>query len=213
MRSTRNANRTPGFTHIFLGSMLALCACKSTETAATTPEAAVAPAAPAQRPNDVRIANEFVATAVVLAVDAAERLVTLQREDGTYFKIRAGDEVRNFAQIAPGDRLRVRFTESMKVSLLTSGETSMAAEGAVVAGRAEAGAKPAGGVGVAVSLRVKIESIDAPRDIVVFSLESGELVTHRIATPEGRKFVSGLKVGDRVQIDYAESLALSIEKT
>ncbi len=209
MRSARNANRTPGFTHILLGSMLALCACKSTETAATTPEAA----APAQRPSDVRITNEFVATAVVLAVDAAERLVTLQREDGTYFKIRAGEEVRNFAQIAPGDSLRVRFAETLKVSLLTSGEISMATEGAAFAGRAEMGAKPAGGVGVAVSLRVMIESIDAPRDIVVFSLESGELVTHRIATPEGRKFVSGLKVGDRVQIDYAESIALSIEKT
>lgn len=196
---------------VLSGSLLALSAC--TSTAPDAAPASAAAATPSPRPGAARITNEFVATARVLVVDAAERLVTLQREDGTYFKVRAGEEVRNFAQIAPGDSLRVRFAETLQVSLLPDGEISMATEGAVVAGRAEAGAKPAGGVGAAVSLRVRIESIDAPRDIVVFSLESGELVTHRIATPEGRKFVSGLKVGDRVQIDYAETLALSIEKT
>ena len=50
------------------------------------------------------------------------------------------------------------------------------------------------------------------RDIVVFSLASGELIAHRLQTPQGREFVEGLKVGNVVQLDYAEAAALSIEK-
>lgn len=43
------------------------------------------------------------------------------------------------------------------------------------------------------------------------SLASGELIARRIQTPQGREFVSGLKVGDIVQLDYKEAAALSIE--
>jgi hypothetical protein len=58
---------------------------------------------------------------------------------------------------------------------------------------------------------VTIESIDPKRDIVVFSLASGELLSHRVATTEGRAFVRGLKIGDRVTLGYSEALAISVE--
>ena len=65
---------------------------------------------------------------------------------------------------------------------------------------------------MAVSLRVKIESIDRTREIVVFSLASGELIARRLQTAEGRELVQELEVGDLVQLDYTETLALGIEK-
>jgi hypothetical protein len=46
----------------------------------------------------------------------------------------------------------------------------------------------------------------------VFSLPSGELNAHRDATDEGRAFVRGLKVGNSVQLDDDEVLALGIDK-
>ena len=67
-------------------------------------------------------------------------------------------------------------------------------------------------MGAGISIRVRVESIDLGRDIVVFSLGSGELMARRLRTQEGRAFATSLKVGDLVQLDYTEVLALSIEK-
>jgi hypothetical protein len=47
---------------------------------------------------------------------------------------------------------------------------------------------------------------------VVFSLASGELVARRLQTAEGRAFVTSLVIGDVVQLDFTQSLALGIEK-
>ena len=164
-----------------------------------------------QEKGKAEISNEYTATAKVVAVTAASRTVTLRREDGAQFDVHAGEGVRNFDQIAVGDVLRVRYKETLAAEKVPESEASKAAL-AAVAGRAPAGGKPAAGVGVGVSLHVKIESIDREKDIVTFSLASGELISRRIQTPQGREFVKGLAVGDVVRLDYAESLALSVEK-
>lgn len=189
---------------LLLGALLALGACNSNPP----------PAQPSAQfgPKQARITSELTANAQVVAVDPAARLVTLRREDSSLFQLRCGEGVRNFAQITVGDRLRVQYQETLTASLRPAGEAATPVEAAAVAGRAAPGAKPAGGLGVLVSVRVKIESIDREREIVVFSLASGEVVARRIMTPEGREFVKGLKVGDTVQLDFTESLALAVEK-
>jgi hypothetical protein len=65
---------------------------------------------------------------------------------------------------------------------------------------------------MAVSVRVKIESIDLEHNIVVFAPVCGELIAHRLRTTEGREFVRGLEVGDTVQLDYLEALALEVQE-
>jgi hypothetical protein len=183
-------------------ALLALCACQSGPSSPPT-EA---------KSTQAEISNEYTATAQVVAVSATKRMVTLRREDGAQFDVKAGPEVRNFDQIAAGDVLRVRYKETLAAKVVPGAEASKSATAALAAGRAEAGAKPGAGVGVGVSLRVKIESIDREKDIVTFSLGSGELIAHRVQTPQGREFVEGLEIGDVVQLDYAETLALSIDK-
>ena len=196
-----------------LVALLALGACKSDDTAEAAPVAPAAsekPAAP--RTAQAQLTESHQATAEVTAVDKATRMITLRREDGQLFEVKATSEVRNFEQIAVGDQLRVQYKATLTASLRPEGESAKSAEGVLAAGRAPAGAKPAGAAGVALSVRVKIESIDRDHDLVVFSLASGELVTHRVATAEGRKFASNLKVGDTVQLSYTEAVAASIEK-
>lgn len=189
---------------LVLGSVLALAGCRSTQSGGDQ--------ADRDGPPSVSLTNEFDATAEVVEVDRAGRTVTLRRGDGRLLTLRVGPGARNFDQVAPGDQLRVRYEETLAASLRPAGDTARAVEGALGAGRSEAGAMPAGGVAMAASVRVKIESIDEPHDIVVFSLASGELIAHRLATPEGRSFVADLRVGDVVQLDYATGLALSVEK-
>jgi len=194
---------TPALPALALGTLLALAACQSQPSAADAAEPA---------PAEAELSNEYTATALVAAVDHDLRRVTLQREDGSLFPLLVGPAARNFDQLAVGDRVRVRYEESLKVSRRPAGDAAAPAEGVLGAGRTEAGAKPGGALAMAVSVRVKIESIDLAHDLAVFSLASGELIAHRLATDEGRAFAADLAVGDVVQIDYAEALALSVEE-
>ncbi len=158
------------------------------------------------------ISNEFTATAEVTAIAKAERIVTLRREDGSQFSIECGEAVRNFDQIAVGDKLRVRYKEILAATKLPAGEAARPMQGTIAAGSAKPGANPAAGVGVSANVRVKIESIDLERNVVVFSMASGEMIARSLKTPQGREFAKSLKVGDTVQLNYAQVLALSVEK-
>ncbi len=201
MNNRSTSVRVLGF--VLPAALFVLSACQSAKTTSL-------PAPPETR--RAELSNEYTAMAEVVAVVPAERRLTLRRENGSSFDLTAGEGVRNFAQIAVGDVLRVRYKETLAASLRPVGEKVEPAEGAFLAARAKPGAKPGGGLGLAVSLRVKIESIDLERNIVVFAPASGELIAHRLQTPEGREFVRGLEVGDTVQLDYAQALALSVEK-
>ena len=128
------------------------------------------------------------------------------------FQVVCGADVRNFDQIATGDTLRVKFKESLKVSLSPPGQGGPDAAAGAIAARAPVGGTPAAAAGIGVSVRVKIESIDKEHGIVVFSLPSGELISHRIQTEDGHRFVEALKIGDKVQLDYHQAFALAIEK-
>jgi len=188
---------------LFLLSLLVMLGACATDMFGTTEEHALEP---------VEISHEFTATAEVVGLNEAKRLIMLRRDDGSIFNVQAGDEVRNFKQIELGDSLRLRYRESLTATLLPAGQSSTGADIAVAAGRAQPGAKPGAGMGISVNLRVRVESIDTENDIVVFSPASGELIAHAIVTPEGRAFVKELHVGDTVQLDYTEALALSIEE-
>jgi hypothetical protein len=180
---------------LLLGALFALAACQT-----TTP------------PEPTEVSNVATVTAQVVTVDKDARLITLRREDGILFDVYAGAEVRNFDQVEAGDTLRVNYEERLAASLRPAEEGPAPARAALAAARTEPGSKPGAGIGLTVSVRVKIESIDLEHDIVVFSLASGELVAHRLATDEGRTFVKGLKLGDTVQLDYTQALAIGIEE-
>lgn len=200
-----------GLPLLFAGSLLLLASCKSEQTAPST--ASTTPSAPTAPPvRSAEIANEYTATAAVVAVAPEQRLLTLQREDGTRFDVRAGEAVRNFDQIAAGDAVRVRYKETLVAELAPGADMAKPGEASAAAARAKEGAKPGAGVGMAFSLPVRIESIDREREIVVFSPASGELLAHRVKTPQGRDFLRGLKVGDTVQVTYSQVLALTVEE-
>jgi hypothetical protein len=181
--------------------LLAAGACKSSDTPEPTKEGV-----------PTSITNEYTVSAQVVALAPSQRALSLRREDGTTIDVLVDPAVRNYDQIAVGDTLRVRYRESLSATKLPKGSTVKPAEATFAAARAEQGAKPGVGVGVTVSLRVRIESIDRERAVVVFSPASGELIARNLRTPEGRAFVEGLQVGDIVQLDYSEGLAMGVDK-
>ncbi len=163
-------------------------------------------------PTQAHISQEIVLKSTVRAVNAETREITLERQDGTKVVLVAGPELRNFAQIDVGDTVMARYRESLSALRLKPGEAGPEPTAGMAVGVAEAGSKPGVGIAAGVAVTVTVESVDTKRHIVVFTGPTGELRSVRAQRDEGRRFISGLKPGDRVKLVYTETVALTVEE-
>jgi len=145
----------------------------------------------------------------IMDVDAASRLVTIKGPEGAMVTVQAGPEVKNLAQVKPGDKVTVSYYQSIAVDLLTPGEAPKSGtETARVS--AEAGAKPAGAVGRQERKTVKILSVDPYKKAIAFRGEDGRYREVSVDEPRLEHYLTELKDGDTVEVVYTEALAVSI---
>ena len=188
---------------------------------ATQPAFAADQATPAAKPEAVAkkadkkpaaekgaIAVETVkATAKVTAIDAAKRLVTLEM-DGKSKSITCGPEVKNFDQIKVGDLLKISFVEAMAVYIQKDGAAAGSTDVSTVT-LAPKGAKPGMVVTETVTLKAKIEAVDAKKSALTVITPDGKIKTFNVA--KHVKDIKGLKKGDDIVIKFFEALAVVIE--
>jgi hypothetical protein len=149
-------------------------------------------------------------TATVEAVDQSTRMVTLKGPKGNSVTFKAGDEVRNLAQVKVGDEVKFAYYESLAVRVLKEGEAFPAAGETEAMARAKKGEKPAGVVGREVDLNVTITAIDKAAKTATLKKEDGKSVT---VTPLEPKNLDKVKVGDRLVLTFTEAVAVSVEKS
>lgn len=186
--------------------------CVALLLAAALPLACSQPKATTPGPDSAKVSETVTATAKVVSVDKASRVIELRNEKGETMRVRCGPEVRNFDQIAAGDTVRADYQTALAVALKKPDEPSTVPTLDAAAGRAPAGAAPAAGIAAQVTATVRIESVDLANHIVVFTPTGGSMQAAHVERPEGREFIRGLKKGDRVQITYSEAVALRVEK-
>ena len=162
--------------------------------------------------DSAQVTQELTAEATVKAVDQQNRLVTLEREDGSTITFLAGPEVRNLPQIAAGDKVKARYRESLLASVKKPGEAVKPTAVAAAVSRAEPGAAPGATAGQQVTVTVRIESVDTEKNRVAFTLPSGAMRIVSVKQPEMQEYIKGLKPGDQVEITYTEAVAISVEK-
>lgn len=168
----------------------------------------VAAAAPAVLPSGIVGEKLVSTTATVKAIDQKTRQVTLQRADGSLIKFRAGDEVRNLAQVKVGDEVKADYYESLAYEVRKPGDAAPGASTADVAARAALGEKPAGIAGRTTTLTATIAEIDKSAQTVTLRSPDGELMTVKARNPDNLNRVA---VGDLVDITLTEALAISVE--
>ena len=154
-------------------------------------------------------ANMFEETATVQAVDQSTRMVTLKGPKGNSITFKAGDDVRNLAQVKVGDEVTFTYFESLAVRVLKEGEVFPASGESASMSRAEPGKKPGGEIGTEKSFNATITAIDKAAKTVTLMGEDGKSVTVTPLRPE--KLVE-VKLGDRLVITYTESIAVKVEK-
>ncbi len=165
-------------------------------------------AEPPEAPVVASTTREMVAA--VDRVDARTRTIVVRGPDNRPQTLQLGPEVRNFAQIRRGDRVRLHFEEAVAVRMAPRG-SMLEPEAIVGAARAEPGARPAGGVVAATRAEVRITAVDTANNRVSFVGPSGVERTVFVRAPELREFLKTLSPGDRVDVAIAEAVAIRVE--
>ncbi len=189
-----------------LGAMLVMVAAAhgGAETA-TKPQAATKPPPSMQREKTEEM------SASVTNVDPKTREIQLTGSDGRTGSFVAGPEVKNFAQIHKGDKVVVSYYRGISAQVLPAGAApSTDVHQLDVGATAQPGEKPGAGIGSAIRGTVTVEAIDTKANTLTVLTPAGASRTVPIESDEGKAFIKKLKKGDKVDVVYAEALAVEV---
>jgi Cu/Ag efflux protein CusF len=158
-------------------------------------------------PGKATVAQAHTIVATVEAVDAAQRQVTLKGPKGKVVPLTVGPDVRNLDQVKVGDRVSVRYLESLSLALKKDGKALPSSTKASDAARAKEGERPGGAVAEQVTVTADVTAVDTKTGIITLKGPKQTVDLH-VADPEQLKLI---KVGDQIEAVYTQALALSVE--
>ena len=147
-------------------------------------------------------------TAKVIAVDPAQRTVTLQGASGQTRTIEVGDQVRNFDQIKVGDTVHAKYTHALALELKKGAATmGTPTEETAITPPPAPGAKPGGTVARKVTAMAEVVTVDPARQMVTLRGPAGNEVDVDVQDANQLK---NIKKGDHVEVTYVEALAIAV---
>lgn len=147
------------------------------------------------------------ATATVQAIDSTSRILTLRSEDGTEDMMYVPAEVKRFDQVKVGDKLKIRYHESLVFQVRKPGEASNKPGDSATASRTP-GAKPGAQMARQLTATVDVVSVDPSVPSITVKTADGRTVTRKI---EDKKNIEGVKAGDKIDITYTQAALMAIE--
>lgn len=156
----------------------------------------------AQQP--VTLGQTITETFTIEAIESSSRTVTLKDKDGYLEDVVVGPEVQRFNEFKVGDRVTMRYTESLVTAIARAGSTAKAPDSAAIT-------RSTGAPGATISRQqvatVTINAIDPKVPSVSITTADGRKMSFRIANA---KNLEGFKVGDKVDVTYTQALAVSV---
>lgn len=149
-------------------------------------------------------------TATIVAVDKAERFVTLKGPKGNEVTIQAGPEVQNFDQLKAGDQVTAHYQAAVAVQVMPAGSATAGVETESGQTSAPKGSLPGAKAGQSVTVTSKLTGIDLKKHTVTLAGPDGHERTIEVKDPERQAAMSKLKVGDMVVATYVEALAVTV---
>lgn len=144
-------------------------------------------------------------TATVQAIDLERRIVTFKGgRNKQLVKLKVSEKVENLSRLQVGDRVVVKYIESVAVRVMKLGEVKVkeSQEKVVVQGPGTEERQT--------TVTATILEIDRNTSNVFLKWPEGTTVGMHVKDPE---ILEGVEVGDQVVITYTDTVAISIEKT
>jgi hypothetical protein len=150
--------------------------------------------------------------AKVKAIDQNTRMVTLVGPRGQSETLTAGPEVKNLAQVKPGDMVIVVYHASVTYVLTPRGAKTPANSMTAAGMRAAPGQKPGAAIGAKIVVTSTVVGVDvAGHTLQLIDPDGGQIRTVDVATPEGQQAMKMVKVGDTLTGIASEAVAIDVE--
>lgn len=163
----------------------------------------------------IRDASESVSmdaeiSGIITAIDTADRMITLRGEEGNEVVVHAGEQVRNFPQLALGDIVTLMYRRSVAYDLQPAGSGEAGVYVQEGGARTVEGQKPGGIVGETVTVLAPIVAINRGDNTVSVRGPRGNVQVIHVVRPEYQKQLGKLNIGDMLRITYTEAMAISV---
>jgi len=145
--------------------------------------------------------------ATVTEIDAATRQVTIKGPNGHSLPLQASPEVRNLDKVAVGDRVVVKYRESLSLELKKEGGAPRASTDTGDVTRSKPGDRPGGEAVARTEVTADVIAVDAKRQTVTLK---GPQETAELWVKDPKQF-GLIKVGDQVHAVYTRALAVSMQ--
>jgi Cu/Ag efflux protein CusF len=150
---------------------------------------------------------EVSATATVQAIDKENRMVTLKSEDGTEDTVYVPKDVKRFDAVQVGDKLKVRYYESLVFQIRKAGVPAPTTGGGPTMTSAP-GAKPGATLAKQQTATVDVVSVDPAVPSITVKTADGRTITRKI---EDKKNLEGVNPGDKIDITFTQAAVISMQ--
>jgi len=157
----------------------------------------------------VLLEESTTVNASVISVNKNDRSITVRDPAGNVSEINLTEDVKNFDQIHPGDKLVMEVYRALAMKLAAPGEEFKDQASQMVA-VAKPGEKPKLVNVDVVDVLAKISAINKKAREVTVQGPGGNSVT--IEVPKDIKKFDQLKIGDKVNARYLQAFAVSVQK-
>ncbi len=178
-----------------------LVACLSGLAGCSTTHPAAPAATPSARDHALERARVVEITATVDAVDPQARRITFRVPKGEPVTLAVDESVRTLGRVRRGDRVKVRYRQSVAVQIRKPGAPGTA--------RAPSGQAPAGAGTRSLTVTTKLSAVDRKHETVTFTGADGKPTTVGVPDPAE---LDTIAAGDLVEITYVEAVVLTVTK-
>jgi hypothetical protein len=177
-------------------------------TAAMLSGLALSGCATDQKPAAIAV-EEVTASAEIVNIDAAKRIVTVKLSNGSTRSYALSKEVKNFDQIKIGDLVKITALESVAIFVRKVDEQPdvKVEETVTVASKGE---KPGMIITDTFELIARIEAIDIDKGTITLKGPEGDIKSFAIKKSEDS--FKNVKVGDSVVLDVTVAVMIAVEK-
>lgn len=166
--------------------------------------------APEQAGKGIAVGETIELRAKVTAIDLAERVVTLQSEDGRSEQLEVDPAVQNLDRLKVGDTVVATYLVALAARIAKPGESTPAVQ--QVVSLPEKGASGPIVAAQQVTARLVVNAVDAKANTVTLTGPRGVTKTVAVKNPEVQARLKTLKAGDEVDVTYTEAVALTLER-
>jgi hypothetical protein len=149
----------------------------------------------------------------VQSIDVASRHIMVKLPSGDSAVLKVSPAMQRLGELKPGDKIKATYYAEVAYSLAEAGKPLPEDTDTVVAARAGKDEAPGAVIASRATVTGAVLAVDVPGSkLKVVNPKGGEVHEIDVTTPEGKQFMSKLKVGDKVTARVKEALLVSVDR-